>query len=188
VRVRAVTSAAGTGPWRKRTFRRWLRTHSPEQGLKIFWGYAMRGQKLDFNSFSLTLPDGWIEMKDEDLENLITFINPANDCGAFQISGASHSGGLEPNVTIEDLESLLSEFLESHEASNPFDWTRTAGPVSLVGASFEQSGNLLRVWYLSNGRDVLFATYVCETELSDIETKDRESILRSITFRIGDSP
>ena len=56
------------------------------------------------------------------------------------------------------------------------------GPPILAGGTFAWDEDLLRVWYVSDGHNFAFATFVCATKFAGQELPDCEQIVRSISF------
>jgi hypothetical protein len=139
---------------------------------------------VEYESFSLTVSGDWCDITG-DLEpgSAITLALP-DGVGALQWSAARYVGGVLPGVTSVDLEQLLAEFAIAQGLGRAREPTRENGPRALAAATFSQSDAMVRVWYLSDGRNVAKATYTClGSALQNEELRDCEAIVRSIRWR-----
>ena len=55
-------------------------------------------------------------------------------------------------------------------------------PTLIIGLSHSTRGRFLRVWYISDGRNVALATYNCRMEDVGDEVKECELIVASLRF------
>lgn len=125
----------------------------------------MKTHDLDLGLFVLTLPQNWSELEADtcDLESPLTIANADTGVGALQISVAKFLGGRMPQVSIACLEELLDDFAATRELFNSFDQqTLSNDNMLLIGRSFQNEGDFIRVWYVSNGKDIVLVTYVCK--------------------------
>jgi hypothetical protein len=106
----------------------------------------------------------------------------AEGLGALQFSIAFYEAGASPAVTIENLKSLLVDFARSRELGRGFDSVERANPLLTRAVSFTSAKNFVRVWYCSNGRDIVLATYVCEAGYEAAELPECEAIITNLQF------
>ncbi|MDB4802601.1 hypothetical protein OAH05_01605, partial [bacterium] len=64
----------------------------------------------------------------------------------------------------------------------PFDEKIYQTELMIYGQSFLAERDFIRVWYASNGTDLLLVTYVCEWEQRHNEEIPREMIIESISI------
>jgi hypothetical protein len=132
----------------------------------------------------LSLPKEWVDSSDDagNSDCLLTLTRP-DGVGAFQISFAQYVSGRLPNIKLDDLRDLLSKFAairrlgpEQGSAVGGHDvviWCRT---------DYHQDDDFVRVWYISNSKSVILATYVCNWQYKDIEIRDCDLIVESVKF------
>src|SRR5262245_14385368 len=82
--------------------------------------------------------------------------------GALQFSPALYRGGPLPMPTKDDLLSMAIEFGQYRGLGEAFDTDGVEGPLAGAGASYHSEGDFIRVWYVSDKRSIMLATYVCE--------------------------
>ncbi|MBX3191225.1 MAG: hypothetical protein KF819_29780 [Labilithrix sp.] len=128
-------------------------------------------------------PDDWFDITDELPEGTPVTLARRDGVGALQFSFARYRAGARPNVVREDLEELMTEFAA----------VRHLGPVSsrllkldhciAISADFCPDGDIVRLWYATNGNDVVFATYTAGEGPRVLEELERaESIMGSLRF------
>jgi hypothetical protein len=143
--------------------------------------------RAQLGPMSIDLKDGWAETTHNvDGENRpFTLARQAeNACGAFQFSIALYKGGRLPFVAAEDLLELLLDFAESHELGEPTDKYAQDQPLPLAAATFRTAGDIVRVWYVSDGASVVKATYLAAaTDDHASELADCEQMIRTISFK-----
>lgn len=144
----------------------------------------MKTHVLDLDLFRLALPESWCELDADayDLESPLTIANAETGVGALQISAAKFKGGKMPQVSLACLAELLDDFAASRCLFNSFDQQALSNDKMLIGRSFQSEGDFVRVWYASNGKDVVLVTYVCEWSVKDEEATEREVIVNSLRF------
>jgi hypothetical protein len=144
----------------------------------------MKSRTVSIGRITLAVAEGWDEITAtlEDSNAPATLADPDSGVGALQFSPAIYEGGAMPHVTSQDLCDLLSEFAVSRGLELPFDHVIYADDPFVVGASFHSESDFIRVWYCSDGKNIILATYVCEWNQRDIEAESRELAVRSIRF------
>lgn len=139
---------------------------------------------------SIDLKDGWVETT-HDLEGEdppITLERQAGSgCGAFQFSIGLYKGGRLPFVTVDDLTEMLLEFAEGHELGEATDTHSEIQPLPLAAATFHTTGDMVRVWYVSDGASVVKATYLAAiTDNYGSELADCEQMIRAMSFNYAE--
>ena len=144
----------------------------------------MKTHVLDLGVCSITLPEGWgVLSSDTDNVNApLTIADAEIGVGALQISVATYKGGVLPNVTSTQLSELLDDFSNKRHLKDPFDGQSQLNGKCLVGQSFHDGEEFIRVWYASNGKSIVLITYVCDWINKDIESNMREMIVASMRF------
>lgn len=146
----------------------------------------MTHRELDFGGFSLSVPDGWEDITAtlDDADAPLTVADPISGVGALQFSPAIYEGGRSPGVGPQDLCSLLDDFASRQGLGSPFDRSTYSEGVIVEGASYHSGGDLIRIWYASDGKSVMLVTYVCEWTDREREASPREMSVRSIRFTV----
>jgi hypothetical protein len=144
----------------------------------------MKMHAIRRSGLSFSISEHWADVTDalEDVNAPLTVADPVSGVGALQLSPALYRGGQSPQVMPHDLTELLDEFAAERGLDEPFERTVYRGEVTIEGASFHAGDDFIRVWYGSDGRNVVLVTYVCEWNHRDRESGEREMAIRSIRF------
>src|SRR5437868_5708727 len=144
----------------------------------------MNVRKLLYPGFCVAVANGWDDITAtlEEADPPITIADPVSGVGALQLSPAIYESGRLPGITPESLSEMLEEFASSEGFDEPFDRIGCTGEVAMEGASFRAGEDFIRVWYVSDGTNVILITYVCEWEQREVEASEREMIVHSIRF------
>jgi hypothetical protein len=113
----------------------------------------------------------------------LTVADPENGVGAMHFSAALYESGPPPDFSVDDLAAMLRDFAEVRNLGEPLDFSAVFAEVFGAASSFHFDDEFIRVWYLSDGSNVILVTYVCDWENRDIESETRESIVKSIQFQ-----
>ncbi len=145
----------------------------------------MTTKKVDFSRFALVLPEGWTNVTAGLAGNDVPFTiaDPVKGIGALQLSIASYKEGPVPGMTLSDLQSMLAEFSQKHEFGPAFDQTCVTDDISAAASSFHSNGDFVRVWYVTDGQNIMLITYLCEWGRQNEELADAETIVRSVRFK-----
>jgi hypothetical protein len=137
-----------------------------------------------FPGFQIDAADDWRDIT-ESLNNPKappTLAMP-DGVGALQFSLARYKTGTIPSPTIADLLSMVREFADNKDLDEPFDEDTFSEDVMGAGASFKGGEDLIRVWYISDGKNFVLVTYVCGWESRDTtEVQECNSFVRNIRF------
>lgn len=140
--------------------------------------------RVEFNGLRFDLPQGWTDITEDLPSGAPPSLGRDTGVGAVQFSIARYRGGDEPRVSLENLRAFLAEFCRRN--GMPSDKMKVRlGKTMSVGATSIAKGELISANYMSNGRDVVLATYVCsDPESSELEEDLRgvENILNSLEF------
>ena len=145
----------------------------------------MKTHVLDLGVCSITLPEGWgvLSSATENMNAPLTIADAEIGVGALQVSVAKYKRGVLPNVTSNHLSELLDDFSRKRHLKDPFDRQSLSTGKFLVGQSFHDGEEFIRVWYASDGKSIALLTYVCNWNDKDKESNTREMIVASISFR-----
>ncbi len=142
-------------------------------------------KRYPFAGLELEICDDWFDVTDDLPAGSPPTLAPAEGVGALQFSVVWYESGKEPNVTPGALTDLLREFGEQRRLGVLSNEVSVEGPgTSLVSGDFQSAGEFIRVWYVSNGRDIALVTYCCTTPGAQIadELKDTDAMVRSLSF------
>lgn len=144
----------------------------------------MNTRQLSIGSLSLAVPEGWDDITAtlESPDPASTIADPNSGVGALQFSTAIYKAGALPQVTSQNLSEMLDEFAASRDLGGPFDRAVYQGPIFAVGESFQSGTDFVRVWYCSDGKNIVLVTYVCDWSQRDCEAEAREMTVRSLRF------
>jgi len=135
------------------------------------------------NKLRIKFPKGWKDISAENPEGPPTFLNVLiENSGVLQISTADFLAGSSPNPSLADLVDLSRTVGLKNEFGSPQNEDSgncefgTFGCVQFSGSEFPH----ISVWHLSDGKNFVFATFIC-TELPDREhINEVKSIVISI--------
>jgi hypothetical protein len=140
---------------------------------------------VGFGSLIAELPDGWLDVTDELPEGAPITLARQEGVGALQFTVAKYKSGARPNVAVADLKELLAQFAGSKGLGPPVEEHEGRGVHPYVSAGFRLDGETIRVWYVTNGRDVALVTYVAqdaETSRVHNELRDAARVIQTMRF------
>ena len=139
--------------------------------------------RVDIGGATVELPADWADISD-DGDDLMSLAKQ-DGVGALQFSIAEYVDGVDPNIDHDGLLGLLRAFAEGKRYGEPHGIARLAGAVRGVSGDFTLPKHRLRVWYLSDGRNVALVTYVVLAEhraAAEEELREASSIAHSLLF------
>jgi hypothetical protein len=145
------------------------------------------GKKL-----TIWLPDDWASISDQNLDGPLTMSwQHADAAGAFELSTAEYKGGQEPRPSESDLIQLAVGFGEQHKWGRLISSSSGECVMGSFGtAAFKRTKSMppgapqyCQVWFLSNGLDFVFATFIAMQEPDDREVAAAQRIAEGIDFR-----
>ncbi|MGX5652723.1 hypothetical protein ACWKW4_20905 [Hydrogenophaga borbori] len=141
-------------------------------------------QYVTFAGVHIALLEGWIDVTDDLPEGSPPTLAKPEGVGALQFTVATCASGMEPQVTLADLDALLDSFARSRSLGAASDVERGAARSNFVGATDQFGGDLLRAWYASNGSDVALVTYLADAASDRVlaELAEASSIAKSLDF------
>ena len=142
-------------------------------------------QKMQFDGISILTPPDWFDITD-DLEGEsvpFTVARGEHGVGALQFSTALYSSGKDPAVTLMDLLELLEDFRKKRGLASGREQIAAQEGLKIAAASFPSANQFLRVWYGSDGKNLVFVTYTSSAN-DDFreEVIDSDEIVKSIRF------
>ena len=132
------------------------------------------------DGFSLEIPRGWEDLTEKG-RGPITF-GRAEGAGVLQLSAGIYRSGRLPEVSLTDLQEMLSDFSAKRQLGTGSDIRVREEPLRSIGMSFSAQGRFVRVWYVSDGVSVALVTYNCRLAEEGEEVAECESIVDSIRF------
>lgn len=144
----------------------------------------MTNAKITFDGIHLTLPnDSWRDIS-ETLDAGSPFTLAKEDgIGALQFSPAVYHSGKDPKITLNDLVELVIEFGRQHQLGEPADLdSESIDAIILAAGSYRDRDNFVRAWYVSDGLNLVFITYVCSWKKRNLEILECEQIAQACRF------
>lgn len=130
--------------------------------------------------------EGWLDVTQDLADRKAPFtLAKADGIGALQFSLAEYESGKRPQVTLDDLRTLLADFALSRGLGRPFDMQTHTWPLLRAAQSFDFGTQFLRVWYCSNGSHIALITYVCGKGQESVELADCETTVGRLEFDEG---
>ncbi len=143
----------------------------------------MNQPKVHFAGLSITLPQGWVDVT-HDIPGLPPpTLAKEGGTGALQFSVGRYQSGAEPHIDMQALQNLMHEFAGSRRLGRVENMRELRGNLLSVSSDFVSDQEFIRVWYLTNSRDVALVTYIALVEkLEEVasELEDAETIVGSL--------
>lgn len=142
-------------------------------------------QAVRFAGVEVMLAEGWFDITLDLPEGSAFTLARSDGVGALQFSTARFHSGERPDIGPAHLRSLLYEFFDTQGLGDPVNVSETEGPPILLCGDFNSNVELIRVWYATNGSDVVLATYTSNSpehpQVSD-ELRQAGQIVQSTRF------
>lgn len=142
-------------------------------------------KKTTFCGLTATLPDGWLDVTSDLPDGAPTTLARARGVGALQFTVAKYHAGTSPNIAERDLQRLLDDFAKSRNLGSSLGARHGLGLHPYVCDDFQLENERVRVYYLTNGKDLALITYVSQTPNSSETTEELTEtmhIVESIDF------
>ena len=127
-------------------------------------------------------PEGWYALKYPDsweveLEEDCTFLSrKENGVGALQLSAYQ-------TPTPETSKGNLANYLaDEGKVNNVIYKSRLKTGEEIASTSFERENVFTKIWFVTKGNYVVFATYISDAQLKNNEISDVDSILNSLSL------
>ena len=140
-----------------------------------------------YEGFSVVLPDGW-----SDLEDDMTFAEP-DEYPPIRFAAAGGGKGLllvtvplfhpetQPSADVDEIAALAHDWGARRGLEAPLASATVARPDgTLATAVYALRGQLVQLWFLSNGSALVHASYVCPWAARDEERLPREALVASL--------
>jgi len=115
--------------------------------------------QVELAGVRLEIPDGWKDITGSLQPSSPTTLAHPNGVGALQLSIAKYEGGTSPEVRLTDLRDLLIRFCRQHSLVTKETSLLEGSQTPCVGCVSITSEEIIAVWFLSDGRDLILATY-----------------------------
>jgi len=136
----------------------------------------------DVMRLKIELPATWAQADNPD--------GPATFCradgrGALQVSWAEYRGGTLPTeVTADGLKQMAERFGQKNEFGEMVESSGGACKFGMFGTGLFRSGGhpRIQVWFISDGRDHIMATHICNEEPEASEVAEAQQIAASLVL------
>jgi hypothetical protein len=132
----------------------------------------------------VTLFEGWIDCSRDNPNGPPTYLRELSSVpGPFQISWADYTGGKVPNPTMADLEKFSCDAGKEQGWGEVVESSSGNCTFGIFGTTVFRSPELSRsqIWWLSNGKDFIFATHICPEQPDPVEVQEVQEIVRMLT-------
>lgn len=141
--------------------------------------------KCQFAEVYLHLPDGWVDTTHELPPGSPHTLVREGGFGALQFTVGICKPGVQPNMTRTELERLLCHFEDAQnfgrkEKGVAFEEGKSFG----ISCDYHHEAQFVRVWYVTNGMDIAFITYLSDqlNPLCEDELGEATAIAESVEF------
>jgi hypothetical protein len=136
--------------------------------------------------FQLEAPPDWENITDQVEPPDTPFtLGKKGGVGAFQFSVALYRAGPIPSPTGQDLLELVFKLAGSLNLGQPLGVSVTENSFVMSAASYRGDHHFMRIWYFSDGKNIMLSTYTCDLEHLEQglqEVPDCEVMLRTVQF------
>lgn len=136
-----------------------------------------------FAGFRVVTPKGWEDITADLPDGSPLTLAKADGLGALQFSTARYSSGTDPDLDRAALAELLGGFGAAHGLGSAINVGSGGAECFFVFGDFHREGELIRAWYVSNGSDVVLATYVVQAQVDArvlAELSEAQAIVESV--------
>jgi hypothetical protein len=139
---------------------------------------------LKFASVSIEASPTWREITDQidPPDPPFTFADQSKDVGALQFSIARYEAGPVPDPSCEDLLILAETLGKNLGLSDAHDRVTEDGDLRLAAVSYRDGEYLIRIWYVSDGKNFAKVTYTCAWSAQSQQLEECEAVVRSLRF------
>jgi hypothetical protein len=138
-----------------------------------------------FADLELHIPEGWGDISADLPPNYPPTLARGAGVGALQFSVARYRSGAKPAIDEEGLKRLLVGFFQTHSFGQVEPSVLSTSKMLCVGGVSIISEEVMAVWYLSNGIDVVLVTYTGlgpNAPTTKEELSEARTIVESIEF------
>src|SRR5438067_12534775 len=123
---------------------------------------------LTFPGFQIEVGGDWGDITDSlDSANSPFTVAKRDGVGALQFTAALYKSGPLPCPSKDDLLAMAVEFGQKRILGEPFDVKTFDDKLVGAGTSYHSEDDFIRVWYVSDGKNIMFATYVSDWKSRD---------------------
>ncbi|WP_421912656.1 hypothetical protein [Mesorhizobium sp.] len=140
---------------------------------------------VQFYGITFDLPTGWEDITDDLPTGSPPTLAKASGVGAVQFSIAKHRSGKKSNADFGELRSFMVELCQNNLIDTEHISARKFEKIMCVDVISKKADQTLSAWYLSDGDDFAFVTYLALGEENDRineELNDTREIISSISF------
>lgn len=129
----------------------------------------------------IQLPRTWMQQNNH--KGPATFCRQGSTC-TFQVSWAEYRGDKPIQVTSDGLLEMAAAFGRKQGFGDALDTASGDCKFGAFGtAVFRAAGHpRIQIWFISNGRDHIMATHICDREPEAIEVEDVQQIAGSLVL------
>jgi hypothetical protein len=139
---------------------------------------------VEFYGLRLALPEGWSDITDDLPEGSPPTLAKPDGVGVIQFSISRYRGGENPRISTANLKGLLEDFC-LRNSLNCQSIREQPGDIMSAAIVSENDESLIAVWYLSNGMDVVLATYngsQLKRFKAERELMEARTVIESVRF------
>jgi hypothetical protein len=114
---------------------------------------------------------------------------PATFCrqgssSAFQVSWAEYRGGKQPDVTTDKLKGLATDFGQKQGFGEMLESSTGTCIFGTFGTAVFSSAECprIQIWFISDGRDHIMATHICDQRTEASEIVEAQQIAKSLAL------
>jgi hypothetical protein len=139
---------------------------------------------VEFASLWLDLPEAWVDVTDDLPPDSPPTLARPDGIGAIQFTVARYATGTVPQFSEANLREMLAR--QTAAATGLDIQAELVEGLHIVGGTRVLEENALGAWYVSDGFNLAFVTYVGQgsAELVEGEISDTRDIVNSIIFFI----
>lgn len=137
-------------------------------------------------NLKVTLWPGWVDGTRDNPKGGPTYYRRATGiCNPLQVSHARYTGGEIPNPSDADLIEFAKAARRVSDGCELVNTESGTCDFGRFGSALFRSPEFPRVqsWCISNGRDFIFATYICSKQPGDKEIAEAEYIAKALAIR-----
>jgi hypothetical protein len=129
----------------------------------------------------IQLPTTWAQQANP--EGPATFCRTGSTA-AFQVSWAEYHGGKLPDVTADKLKAMAANFGEKQGFGSLIESSSGACRFGTFGTAVFHSAERprIQIWFISDGRDHIMATHICDREPGATEVVEVQQIASSLAL------
>jgi hypothetical protein len=144
-------------------------------------------QRIQLGRLTVEAVGDWLDVTADLPEGSPFSLARPDGVGILQFSMAHYEKGTYPDIALPALREMIIEFGETQGLGEAARFhARDSQPLAVAG-DFQAAAELIRVWFVSNDKDVAMVTYVVldlspESPVVRAELEDADAIIASIDF------